>query len=49
VPRARTAAIQPAIARASKQIWLTMYVAISAFSNIARIVVASSIRWWLSG
>ena len=49
MPRARTLAIHEAVTRASKQIWLTMYVANSAFSNIAWIVVWSSISGWLSG
>jgi len=34
---------------ASKQSWLMMSVAMSAFSNIALIVSSSGIRWWLSG
>ncbi len=34
---------------ASKQSWLTMWVAIGALANIARIVSSSLIRWWLSG
>ena len=33
----------------SKQIWLTMYVANSAFSNIDWIVAASEMNAWLSG
>ena len=49
VPRRRTSAIQAAIVDASKQSWLTMWVAIGAFANIARIVSSSLIRWWLSG
>ena len=49
VPRARTRRIQVRIVSGSKQIWLTMYVACGSFSNIAWIVVSSSIRWWLSG
>ena len=49
VPRRRTSAIQAAIVEASKQSWLTMWVAIGAFANIARIVSSSLIRWWLSG
>ena len=35
--------------RESKQIWLTMYVANRAFSNIAWIVVSSGMHGWLSG
>ena len=35
--------------RGSKQIWLTMYVAYGAFSNIAWIVVSSLMKAWLSG
>ena len=42
-------AIHAAIAAASKQSWLTMWVAIGALANIARIVSSSLIRWWLSG
>ena len=49
VPRRRTSAIQAAMIEASKQSWLTMWVAIGAFANIARIVSSSLIRWWLSG
>jgi hypothetical protein len=43
VPRARTRSIHVAITWASKQIWLTMYVAIGAFSNLAWIVIPSLI------
>ena len=35
VPRARTRRTQVAMTSASKQIWLTMYVAIGSLSNIA--------------
>jgi hypothetical protein len=44
VPRARTRAIQVLIVSASKQIWLTMYVAIGALSNMASIVASSLMR-----
>jgi len=46
-PRARTAAIEPAITRGSKQSWLTMFVASGALSNIAPIVVSSLMKAWL--
>ena len=49
VPRRRTSPIHQAIVDASKQTWLTMWVAIGALANIARIVSSSEIRWWLSG
>ena len=48
-PRARTAPIHQAIVAGSKQSWLTMSVAISALTDIARMVSSSEIRWWLSG
>jgi hypothetical protein len=43
VPRSRTRRTQVAITSASKQIWLTMYVAIGSFSNMASMVVSSLI------
>jgi hypothetical protein len=49
VPRFHTASIQATVTFGSKQIWLTMYVANSAFSNIAWIVVSSLMNAWLSG
>ena len=42
VPRRRTSPIHRAIVDASKQIWLTMWVAIGALANIARIVSSRS-------
>ena len=49
VPRSQTAVIQAAVTSGSKQIWLTMYVACSAFSNIDLIVSSSEMNAWLSG
>ena len=49
VPRSRTFPTHAAIVSGSKQIWLTMWVASGAFSNIAWIVVSSLMKWWLSG
>jgi hypothetical protein len=41
VPRCLTLWTHVAITSALKQIWLTMYVAIGSFSNIASMVVSS--------
>jgi len=49
VPRSRTSRTHDAIVAGSKQIWLTMWVASGAFSNIALTVVSSLMKWWLSG
>ncbi len=48
-PRAQTFSIHCAVTPESKQTWLVMYVACRAFSNIAAIVVSSSMNGWLSG
>ena len=44
VPRSHTAFIQAAVTSASKQIWLTMYVANSSLANIALIVASSEMK-----
>ena len=49
VPRRHTSFIHATVTRESKQIWLTMYVAKRALSNIAWIVVSSEMSGWLSG
>ena len=49
VPRSQTCSIQLAVTFESKQIWLTMYVAKRALSNIAWTIVSSGMSGWPSG